>query len=530
MQDPAAPDVTEIWLPDPAATERLAEVLSGQLGPGDLVFLHGDLGAGKTHLARRLVQTYLAQDIAVPSPTFTLVQPYEARRDDGTERRVLHADLYRLGHAEEVDELGLGSEAAADALVLVEWPERADGALGVPSLTVFLDTLPDNEGRRALISFDDSMVHGGADGAAGARNQALISAWARAQDLSAFLGSVGWGGATRREIAGDASTRRYERLEGAQGSAVLMDWPAGPDGPPIRDGKPYSQLVHLAESASQFMKINQWLRSQDLVAADILAADATAGFVLLEDLGAAPLDKMVRSGALEVDAAYFEAVETLCYLHACVAPADLPPDLPFYDADALITETELFLDWYLPDTGCSITPDARARWRALWHEILATIDAPSTLVLRDFHAPNIMWRAAAEPPPMGRWRLGLIDIQDAVIGHPAYDLISLLDDARVDVPPERRARLLTHYLDRRFGDDAAARADFTRASTILTAQRNLKIAGIFVRLDQRDGKPAYRQHVPRIMGYLSGALAQPALAPLRDWCATHTGIQMQTDA
>jgi hypothetical protein len=226
-----------------------------------------------------------------------------------------------------------------------------------------------------------------------------------------------------------------------------------------------------------------------------------------------------------IEERYEIAVDALLALHdqplpdrLSVAP-HLEYQIPYYDLEAFLIEAELILDWYLPRLGAPVTDEARETFRALWGEALVpALDAPPTWVLRDFHSPNLMWL----PGRKGLARLGILDFQDAVIGPPAYDLASLLQDARVDVPEATELTLLGRYLHRRRTvDPGFDGAQFISIYVTLAAQRASKILGIFARLDQRDGKPQYLRHMPRIWGYLQRSLAHPALAPLKDWYGAH---------
>ena len=181
-------------------------------------------------------------------------------------------------------------------------------------------------------------------------------------------------------------------------------------------------------------------------------------------------------------------------------------------------ETSLFLDWYLPDLGIEIDGSARLQWMEMWRALARFSDSePRVCVLRDFHSVNLLW----QPHKQGRHRVGVIDVQDALAGPAAYDVVSLLQDARIDVPRPVSDRYLNHYVERRFGADAGSARRFREAFAILGLQRNLKIAGIFVRLALRDNKPQYRAHLPRILNYVQTNLAHEAAAPVRRWLETH---------
>ena len=484
---------------DEAATLRcagwLAQILAAQSEArqaGLLVSLEGDLGTGKTAFARGLIQARCGAATLVPSPSFALVQPYE-----DTAPPIWHADLYRLGEASEVEELGL-LEALADHICLVEWAARADGLLPQADVRVRLSE-DENNARRISIGAAPDII------------TALQMAAAREAALVGFLAAAGWQGAARCALAGDASTRRYERLSQTGKEGVLMDWAKGPDGPAIYDGRPYSRVAHLAEAMPAYCRMVDWLGAHGFCAPSLWARDEENGFALMQDFG----DRHIANDA-GIDRAvfYHEAIATLLHLHK-QPPADF---LPAYDGAVQAVEVSLFLDWFFPYRGIEVSAAAREDFLAFWQEtgdVLAA-HAPVT-VLRDYHSVNLLWREDAQ----ARFRIGLIDVQDALAGHAAYDVASLLCDARVDVAPEYETQGLAQYMAARFGADAGARADFEAAYALCLMQRNLKIAGIFVRLAERDKKPGYLRHLPRILGYLDKALAHQALAPMAAWLATH---------
>ena len=219
------------------------------------------------------------------------------------------------------------------------------------------------------------------------------------------------------------------------------------------------------------------------------------------------------------------AVEVLIALHSRPLSNAIPVAphvvhaLPPYDIDAYLIEAELLLEWYLPRLGVTITDETRSSYVALWTQALqVAVEADPTWVLRDFHSPNLIWL----PERQDHARVGLLDFQDAVMGPAAYDVASLLQDARVDVPELMEVSLLGHYVRKRVEVDAAFEpADFIQLYAVLAAQRASKILGIFARLDRRDGKPQYIRHIPRVWGYLQRSLAHPALAGLRDWYSHH---------
>jgi len=507
---------------DEAQLVSLGEDLAFVSRRDDLITLSGELGAGKTTLARAIIRALLNNTgEEIPSPTFTLVQTYETPR-----MPVAHFDLYRLTAPEELDELGLDL-ALARGIAIVEWPERAGDLLPPDRLEVRIDDpSSDTEG-------------GGTDRRITLKGH---GEWApRLQRLIAMRALIenGDGGGDRelRYLQGDASPRRYGRVRGPnRADAILMDAPRQPDGPEIRNGLPYSQLVHLAEDVRPFVAVAHALRATGLTVPCIRAQDLENGFLLIDDLGDRVFGAEITAGAADQAALWRAATDVLLVLRDAPPPAALPVPgdgehlLPTYDADAMAIETELLTDWFWPGLhGTPIPDDQRARFIALWGEIIPRLTAmPPAWVLRDYHSPNLLWLPERE----GIARVGVIDFQDAMRGPAAYDLVSLLQDARVDVAPELEAELFDHYCA-----GAAARGGFDRdafafAYAAVGAQRNTKILGIFARLAKRDGKPGYLRHIPRLWGYLERNLAHPELAGLRAWfdanfpAETRTGLRI----
>jgi tRNA threonylcarbamoyl adenosine modification protein YjeE len=491
-------------LPDEAATVLLATELAPLLRAGDVLTLNGGLGTGKTAFARALVRALTGDPATeVPSPTFTLVQTYETPA--GT---IVHADLYRLHGRADLEAIGF-EEMTEGAITLVEWPQRAPDAFGPDRLDVALSLDPAGGEEERLVTLTGT----------GSWQPRLE----RLRDTHVLLARVGWAFARRVHMQGDASTRAYERLTHPDGrSAILMISPPRPDGPPVRRGKPYSAIARLAETVHAFVAMDKGLRALDLSAPEIYAADLESGLLLIEDLGG---EGVLRDGA-PVPERYAAAIAVLARLHGEKLPLVLPVAegrdhrLPPYDLDALLIEVELLLDWFVPRmTGHPVSGSARAEFVAVWTEALGEIlAAEPTWVLRDYHSPNLIWL----PDRQGLQRVGLIDFQDAVLGHPAYDVASLAQDARVTVKPDLELKLVSHYAAlRRAADPSFDPAAFARAYAIMGAQRATKIMGIFVRLDQRDGKPAYLAHMPRIEAYLRRNLEQPALAAVKAWYQKH---------
>ena len=303
----------------------------------------------------------------------------------------------------------------------------------------------------------------------------------------AFLDAAGWGGAEIAPLAGDASFRRYFRVHHpALGAAVLMDAP-----PEHEDSRP-------------FIAIAEHLDAQGLRAPRILHRDLEAGLLLLEDFGDRRVAPVLARDAEGERSIYEAAVDTLVDLHR----APLPQGVGAYDEAILLREVELFTDWYLPALGQDAVDREgfTAAWKEAWPGLLARSVAHPVLVLRDYHADNLML--------LEDGRLGLLDFQDALAGHAAYDLVSLLQDARRDVAPALERAMREHFIERSGIEDAETfRADYE----LVGAQRNVKILGIFTRLWKRDGKAHYLDFQPRMWGLVERNLAHPALAPVKDW-------------
>jgi len=313
-----------------------------------------------------------------------------------------------------------------------------------------------------------------------------------------FLDRLGWGGAEILPLAGDASFRRYFRVVRDGRTAVLMDAPP----------------EH--EDIGPFLAVAGHLLERGFAPPRPLGVDREKGLLLLEDFGdrrVAPL--LARDPGPEREI-YAKAVDILARLAEEPAPADLAP----YDDAAMAREVLLFTDWYGPALGLELDPDSYlAAWRESWAGVAAAAERRPVLVLRDYHADNLMVLPDGE--------LGLLDFQDALAGHPAYDLVSLLQDARRDVSPELEAEMLDHYRrSARVSDPEAFRADYE----VLGAQRNVKILGIFTRLWKRDGKPFYPTMHPRIWNYVERNFRHPAVAPVRDWFDANVPERYRGDA
>lgn len=494
--------VLSLFLEDERSTDRLGEDLALALRAGDCLALSGDLGTGKSSLARALLRAMADdEELEVPSPTFTLVQSYDLRIP------VSHFDLYRLGDPGELTELGF-DEALQNGICLVEWPEMAEGDLPVERINLRLDH--EGKGRRVTISAPKVQA---------ARIRRVLA-------IRDFLGKAGFPEARRRFLTGDASLRAYEAIYPDDGARrILMDWPPLPEGPPVLDGRPYPKVAHLAENAYPFVAIADTLREAGFATPEIYDVDYDQGILLIEDLGS---DGVLDDDGKPIAERYRASVECLAQLHSRKTPQDIPlagghvHHIPDFDRTAMTMEVRLVLDWHLPwkRGGVGASDAERADYLDIWDKLIDELaTAETNLLLRDFHSPNIIWRENET----GIKRVGLIDFQDAMIGPTAYDLASIVQDARVTIEPTLFQQLMDDYLSLRRAQGNFDEAIFLKSWAIMSAQRNCKLAGLWVRLMQRDGKPGYMKHMPRTLSYLKVALQHETLAPLRDWCV-RTGI------
>ncbi|MEQ8404515.1 MAG: phosphotransferase [Oceanicaulis sp.] len=338
-----------------------------------------------------------------------------------------------------------------------------------------------------------------------------------------FITAAGWGGARVDPFPGDASTRRYFRLFKDDATALIMDAPSGSEAPACPAGATPQERAQLGYNAqarlagnntAAFAAIAQALSARGFSAPKIYEADVGAGFLLIEDLGDDLFARVIPDRAHE-GGLYAHAVETVAALQR--ASIEREPEafghawrIQDYDRTALQTEADLFLDWYAAKRcGAEITEAVRRDWHGAWAKVFPVLDAHAPgLVMRDYHAENLIWRPEREAEA----RVGLLDFQDALFGHPAYDLVSLLEDARRDVPGDLHKPLADRFFDRAMLSDREA---FDAAYDVLAAQRNAKILGIFVRLVRRDNKPRYEQFMPRVARNFVKDIANPALAPLK---------------
>ncbi|NNE88940.1 MAG: tRNA (adenosine(37)-N6)-threonylcarbamoyltransferase complex ATPase subunit type 1 TsaE [Silicimonas sp.] len=435
-----------IFLPDETATDTLGLELSKVLEAGDALLLSGPVGAGKSHLARAIIKARLDREEDVPSPTYTLVQTYL----DETGTEIWHADLYRLGDTSEIAELGL-EDAFSNAICLVEWADRLGDRRPKDALSI-------------MFKHEDS-----------GRSLTLAStnfSWAkvsRALERTEFLIDANWQAALMSDVAGDLSSRSYRRLRMADQTAILMD--AGDD--PV-------QTVN-------FVKMTHWLRGAGYSAPEIISENTKTGLLLLEDFGDVPL-----SDYEEIDNQLSVCIDLLADIRQQPCPKLYSPSV------AELVEMTALSNQY-PGAGIESLEVFRRSLHKALEEVMAGV--PATVSLRDFHADNIMWLGERS----GIQRLGMLDYQDAFLTHPVYDLVSLLTDARRDVPRALRDEMIAYYADLT-GDNPS---DLIKAFAVFSVQRNLRILGIFARAAIVNRKNHHVKNLPRVYDYLSEAVEHP---------------------
>lgn len=435
-----------IFLPDENATTDLGVELARVLRSGDTILFKGSVGAGKSHLARAIIQARLGYPEEVPSPTYTLVQIY----DDGASE-IYHADLYRLGDTSELAELGL-EEAFQNAICLVEWSERL-GKADIPQGALTLHLKSDQDGRLATLTANSSR-------------------WIqirRAIDRTQFVIDAGWSGAAQSEVAGDLSARSYQRLQKDGRSCILMD------------------AENDVTCAVNFLEVSVWLKSNGYSAPKVIAQDPCKGLLLLDDFGDQQLSS--RSDVSELMG--------LCLALLADIRTKSPLDRPCPSATELVEMTRL-AEFY-PGAVSEELETFRKFLQPCIEKVMNGVRP--TLSMRDFHADNIMWLEDKK----GIQRLGLLDFQDAFLTHPVYDLVSLLTDARREVSREARESLVKEYAQIT-GDDLGT---LQEAFAVFSVQRNLRILGIFARAALKYGKSHHVSNLPRVYGYLTEALDHP---------------------
>lgn len=407
----------------------MAEDLALILQPGDVVAVSGDLGAGKTTFCRALIKTLADNDsLEVPSPTFTLVQQYDLNRFS-----LAHFDLYRTSNSEELVELGF-DDYLQDSVVLVEWPEKAGAFLPTKCIWIAIESGKTMSGRKIKFFGEKKLWKNRLD---------------RTLEIRKFLNKNGWGNANRRFLEGDASTRSYEIIHSQANNVVLMDSKPQPAEAIIRSGKSYSEIAKLSQTIESFIAIDKALALAGVCVPEIFDTDKKLGLILLENLGSEPVVK----DNLPISKRYLAATEVLAFIHGqhWTTVIETRPNelyhLPSYDSEAMMIEVELFLDWFVPfSLRRQVSEKIQQKFLDLWQGLIQILsNSEQSIVLRDYHSPNLLWQNDATE--IGR--VGLIDFQDAVYGPAVYDLVSLVQDARVDVESSLQAQLIQHYLNLR---------------------------------------------------------------------------------
>lgn len=491
-------DITIVHFSDQTETENYARMVSLWVRPGLAIALSGDLGSGKSTFARAFIRALAKPDdiFDIPSPTFPIIQIY-----DNTRVPVAHIDLYRLDKSEEVEDLGV-ADLFSTHIVLIEWPDLIRKSL--PESTLNLAFKGYGDERHVEVS------ESGAWPALLARNNVIFD----------FLKDSKWHGAERKFFEGDASSRRYESLEKNNSNVLLMDMPQRPDGPPVKDGKPYSAVAHLAENISAVSAANSQLLKLGYSAPIIEKIDLENGLAIIENLGGKVFGQMMRDGD-DMREPLAMAIELLADMNTQTWPTQIKLqnqkiyNVEAYDLSAQMIEVDLLLSWFWPYVhGREAPQPVRKSFERIWSKLLPNTQLQnSQWVLRDFHSPNLIWIKERKSIQ----RVGLIDTQDTVMGHPAYDLASLLQDARVDIEFSLADQLYQQYEKLRLARGDFDAEQFALAYAILGAQRTTKILGIFARLAKRDGKPVYLKHMPRVARYLARNLQHPKLSELADW-------------
>ena len=481
-----------------AETESFAEMLSLWARPGQLILLEGELGAGKSTFARAFIKALAKADdeFDIPSPSFSLIQTY-----DNTRIPVAHIDLYRLHDESQTTELGI-ADLVPLHVVLVEWPDRLPKTLSAAKLHLHFS----GSGEKRHVKLRAEKI------------------WSEILDrntqIEKFLATTPWANTKRKFLEGDASSRRYETIERNKTVSIVMDMPQRPDGPPVKDGKPYSAIAHLAENIQAVVAVNRHLLSENYSAPRIDAVDLNAGLAIIENLGVLVFGKMINAGA-DMKEPMYTAVAVLADMAQKSWPTKLKlaegpsHQVPFYDTEAQLIEADLLVSWFWQFIhGTKPPEELHQSFEAVWRKLLPHTHADKPVwVMRDYHSPNLIWI----PERIGLQRIGLIDTQDCLLGHPAYDLASMLQDARVDINFDFADTLYAHYENLRMKKNAFDAPAFKLAYAILGAQRTTKILGIFARLAKRDGKPGYLKHMPRVSRYLSRNLQHQELAELLHW-------------
>ena len=457
---------------------RLARALSPLLASGDLITLSGELGVGKTSFIRAVIRAHLAtEDLEVPSPTFTLVQHYESE----CSVNIAHYDFYRLQSPSELDELGL-EESLESGVAFIEWPDKGDIDSSTSTISITID-LGESDSRNLVLSASPER----------------LSRFSRSIEIEGFLTASSIPTSHRSPLTGDASSRLYETIKTLK-SHILMD---------------------SSDNIVPFVAIANLLSQHGFCVPNLHSIDYDKGLILMENLGS---DQIKDSSDAPIRERYNASIELLVDLQKPDWPREVELDssrlhrIDDYTESTFQSELDLLPRWYAPHRlGSELSPTALQDYKYLWRDHLSVLwgSEPSeqTLVLRDYHSPNILWRNDES----GISRLGLLDFQDALLGPPSYDVASLVQDARIDIDENLESDLTNLYCTTRTSQGEFNESNFRHHLALMQAQRASKVLGIFVRLANRDGKDWYLPHLPRVEDYLHRALSHPKLEGLRVW-------------
>ncbi|MDB4225408.1 MAG: tRNA (adenosine(37)-N6)-threonylcarbamoyltransferase complex ATPase subunit type 1 TsaE [Alphaproteobacteria bacterium] len=468
-------------------TEALAKEVSLILQKGDFISLIGELGSGKTTLTKYIVNSVCEHNQEVTSPTFNLSQTYPTQRCP-----ITHYDLYRIEDYADLEEIGF-NEALEEGVVIIEWAEK------------FSDELPKD---RLQIKIEDN-----------GRNKRIIhitgyGSWEkrlkRNIHLNSFIAQCNLEVVDRNWMKGDASERSYQRIITNNNSYVVMNH---------NQRKNKQNPTKLAEGLEAFILINYHLENLGVKVPKIIKIDRKNSFLLLEDLGNIQYSQIDLSGNDTFDY-YLPAVESLVLIQNFYPKKSLEHDgmkhiLNSYDNNIYLEEVKLLTNWYWPykkSTLCKA--NAYNEYISIWLALISKISQSSSLTLRDFHSPNLLWVDNEK----GLRRCGIIDFQDALIGHPLYDVISLTQDARIDINKELETQILNYYIELKYSESPKdLRADIMQDYYIIATQRCFKILGVFARLAMSNNSPEYLLHMPRIIGYIERNFENEILRDLKEW-------------
>ncbi|HAT85403.1 MAG TPA: tRNA (adenosine(37)-N6)-threonylcarbamoyltransferase complex ATPase subunit type 1 TsaE [Rhizobiales bacterium] len=488
---------------DEAASQAFAGDLAEILRSGDIIALDGNVGMGKSTLARALLRS-LADDelLEVPSPTFTLVQNYDL---DGLE--VSHFDLYRISDFEELYEIGF-EESWQEGCTLVEWPDRGEELLPASTLWLHFEDAHGEESSARHLTLQG--------------NKAWKDRLERPCQKRQLLIDCDWGNAKLSEIDGDLSTRSYQRAyhSETQQTAILMDMPKREPGPVLADGRRYDLIAHRVTELAPMITVAENLEKAGLTVPKCFGHQLNNGLALWEDFGSECLSISVPNKEPKPITERYEAtVIALADFHQGGWQSDAtelsgsggPHLLSNYDRAAFEVELDIFLDWYWPFLkGQDCPATTREIYVSLWQPAFdILIEAEQCLVLRDVQNPNCFWLEKIRDDKL----IGFIDFQDCLIGPSAYDVAALCLDARISIEPDLEKTLKAAYMQHRSFDREASQI-FEQSYALCGAQRTSKNLGAFARAKLSLGKSSYMAHIPRGIGYLARCLAHPELADL----------------